>query len=509
MDKPRLRALTLALLACCLIAAAQRPAKKAGDLSWQPYVLETAEGQKVEAELGTLVVPENRKRPDGRLLDISFVRLKSLSPRPGPPIVYLAGGPGGSGIEAARGPRYPLFAALRQVADVIAIDQRGVGMSAHILMLCRESWLHPVDRPGRRDEMIVLAQRHSRECAEFLTRNGFDISAYNNEESAEDLEDLRRALNAPRFDVWGVSYGTTLALTALRRHPESFHRAVLVGVEGPDQGLGMPSNIQALLEKVDQLVRADPGIRDAVPDFLGLVRSVLERLERQPATAEVLDPLAKRNVPVSMGRFDLQMMTAQALASTDGIRRLPGDYLAMSRGDFSLLAEFVYRRRKGWLGQAMPYLVDCSQGTPPERLAKILEEEKRTLLGRAADYPYPEICAGWGLPAPAPETWTAVRSQIPALLISGTLDGRTPARNSVEVARGLPNSVQLVIDGAGHGDDLLLSSPSISEAIVEFLKRGKPETDRIALGPFRFQPVGRSAATAPPTQRSSSSSNVP
>lgn len=509
MNKRPIRGLIFALLACCLIGAGSRPAKKAGDLSWKPYLLETATGEKVEAELGTLVVPESRKRPDGRLLELSFVRLKSLSSHPGPPIVYLAGGPGGSGIDALRGPRHPIFAALRQVADVIALDQRGVGMSAHVLMLCRESWSYPIDRPGERGAMIALARQHSQACAAFLTRNGFDITAYTSAESADDLEDLRRALGAPQLSLWGISYGTSLALTALGRHPESFHRAVLAGVEGPGQGLRLPGEIQSLLEQVGHLARSDPGTRGAVPDLLGLMASVLGRLDRQPVTVEVLDRLAGRKVAVTAGRFDLQMMTAQALTSGDGIRRLPGDYLRMSQGDFSELADFVYRRRKGWLGQAMPYLVDCSQGIPPERWAKILQEEKVTLLGRVADFPYPEICEGWGLAAPGPETWASVRSQIPVLLISGTLDGRTPPQNALEVARGLPGSVQLLIEGAGHGDDLLLAAPAIREAIAVFLRGGKPGTGRIALEPFRFQPVESSGKAAPPAQRNSSSSNVP
>ncbi len=494
--------LPLSLLACCLLGAGPRPADRAGDLSWKPYTLEIAGGEKVEAELGTLMVPESRKRPAGRRIELSFVRLKSLSPNPGPPIVYLAGGPGGSGIDAARGSRYPLFAALRQVADVIALDQRGIGMSADPLMLCRESWFHPIDRPGERDDLIAFARSHSRSCAVLLTRSGLEITAYTSEESADDLEDLRRALGAPRLSLWGVSYGTSLALTTLRRHPESIYRAVLAGVESPGQGLRLPSETQSLLEEVGRLARADPGIRDAVPDLLGLMRSVLGRLGEKPATAEVFDTLAQRKVAVTAGRFDLQMMTAQALTSSDGIRRLPDQYLQMSQGDFSQLAEFVYRRRKGWLGQAMPYLVDCSQGTPPERWARILQEEKGTLLGRVADFPYPEICEGWGLPAPGPETWAPVRSEIPVLLISGTLDGRTPLQNAVEAAKGLPQSVQLVIEGAGHGDDLLIASPAIREAIVAFFQGEKPGAGRITAGPFRFDPV-------PPAQRISSSSNVP
>ncbi|MFY9820302.1 MAG: alpha/beta fold hydrolase [Thermoanaerobaculia bacterium] len=505
MSQRSLRNSVFVLLAWCWAGAgagiaAKGPTKKPGDLTWQPYVLETTHGEKVDAELGTLQVLENHARPEGRLIEISFVRLKSLSPHPGPPIVYLAGGPGGSGIDAARGPRYPLFAALRQVADVIALDQRGVGLSAHVLMLCRESWFYPVDRPGDLGGMIALARQHSQSCAEFLAKNQFAAASYNNDESADDLEDLRRALGAPRLDLWGVSYGTSLAFTMLRRHPDRVHRAVLAGIEGPGQELRLPGDVQKLLEQVDRLVQADPAAHGAVPDFLGTVRTVLDRLGTQPVTVAVLDPLSDRKDQVTAGRFDLQMMTAQALASSEGIRRLPGEYLRMSKGDFSALSEFVHRRRKGWLGQAMPYLVACSLGTPPERWARILKEEKETLLGRTADFPYPEICEGWGLPAPRPETWSPVRSQVPVLLISGTLDGRTPPRNADEVAKGLPHAVRLLVENAGHGDDLLLASPAIREAMAGFLGGGRLPSKRIALGPFRFDPVPAGTPAATPAQ---------
>src|SRR5690606_25292645 len=89
----------------------------------------SAAGETVAAFRGSLLVPENRSNPDSRLITLAYVRFPSTSPEPGAPIVYLAGGPGGSGIGTAAGSRFPLFVALREVADVIAFDQRGTGQS--------------------------------------------------------------------------------------------------------------------------------------------------------------------------------------------------------------------------------------------------------------------------------------------------------------------------------------------------------------------------------------------
>src|SRR5215207_8535100 len=117
---------------------------KAGALKIKPYTFENAKGEKVEAELGTLLVPENRSNPDSNLIELAFVRFKSTAKTPGPPIVYLAGGPGGSGIGTAVGSRFPLFMALREIGDVIAFDQRGTGYSKPNLN-CYERFALPLD----------------------------------------------------------------------------------------------------------------------------------------------------------------------------------------------------------------------------------------------------------------------------------------------------------------------------------------------------------------------------
>ena len=74
------------------------------EVRYEPTSFEVAGVGRVEAELGRFRVPEDRRRPDGRQIEIVFGRLRSTAAAPGPPIVYLDGGPGGSGVGVARIP---------------------------------------------------------------------------------------------------------------------------------------------------------------------------------------------------------------------------------------------------------------------------------------------------------------------------------------------------------------------------------------------------------------------
>lgn len=54
------------------------------------------------------------------------------------------------------------------------------------------------------------------DCQARLTADGINLSTYNSTASAADLDDLRQALGYETWNLLGVSYGTRLALTAMR-----------------------------------------------------------------------------------------------------------------------------------------------------------------------------------------------------------------------------------------------------------------------------------------------------
>jgi len=468
------RLLFVCLLLCSAIASAQTA-------TFTPHEYVSASGTKVPAELGEIRVRENRTKPDSRFITLRFVRFKSTSPKPGHPIVYLAGGPGGSGIESARGTRFPLFMALRELGDVIAWDQRGTNRSDPD-MSCTERYTIAPGEPLDRAKAGAEVAKAARACAERLRKSGVDVGAYNTRESAADLEDLRKALGAQKLILWGISYGTHLSIATLRYQPDTVDRVILAGIEGPDDTYKLPSDQQTLMEEIARLAAHD----GKSPDLLASIARLMRELEAHPKTVAIVEPESGKSTNFVFGKLDLQMVLADMLFGPDNFAGMPDLVSRLERGDWMALALAAATERSGNASSMMSTAMDCASGISAVRRQRIAAEARLTLLGDAINMPFPEVCAGVGVPDAGDEFRGPLVSNARALLISGTLDGRTRPRQADELRMTMPNAEHLVIEGAGHSDPLFLSSPKILEAMKAFL-RGEALRERyVEAPPVRF-----------------------
>ena len=461
--------------------------RKTGDLVFEPYSFETIAGQKIDAQLGRLIVLENRNDPHGRMIQLTFVVLKSTATNPQAPIVFLAGGPGVPGIEQAKGTRAPIVLALRQIADVVLLDQRGTGLSKPSLA-CDERLDYPLDRPATRDGLLEAFKRQSRLCVE-KTRASVDLNAYNTEESANDVNALREALGLNKISLFGGSYGTTLALTIIRHYGKHIDKAIMVGVEAPDQTIKLPRDGQTQLLKLAEICRNDPTVAPRIPDLVGMLTTVTERLKRQPATVEVDEPdVEGSKQKVTVSEFDLKLMTALTIGYDEGIREFPAALYSMSEGDYSSLAKWAlrFRRHRANVTQAV---VDCASGVSAERWKQIQAEEKTAFLEREFDFPFPDICEAWGVRQLEPQFRSQITSDVDTMFVSGTLDGRTPVSNADEIKKGFSNSKMVIVEGAAHGDRLFVGSSQIAEVMLDFLKGNPKPVTQIVLPPIDFEPL--------------------
>jgi len=457
------------------------PLLSGNKIVWEEHSFkaDTSEEQ-VTAQRGRMTVKENRERSDSRDIELGFIRFKSTAAKPGSPIVYLAGGPGGSGSFTARGSRFGLFMKMREAGDVIAFDQRGTGLSTRIEP-CDKSWSYPNDQPLARAKLIAFQEENARACNAFWKEKGVDLNGYNTLESARDLDALRRALGVEKISLWGISYGSHLGLAYARYFPDHLDKLLLAGIEGPDHTIKLPRDTQNLMEAID-VMAAREGFH-----FLDNVQTVLNRLEREPATIEMVDPRLGTALKLTIGKFDVQMATSGYLRGPDSFKVLPTFFQAMAGGDFSVMAARLMDGRSGRI-RGMSAAMDGASYASPQRLAAIAEQEKSTVLGGAINYPgYATFARGLDINDLGSVFRGPLRSSAPTLFISGTLDGRTSVNNALELLPDFSNAHHLIIEGAGHSDPLFLSSPEIADIMLRFMRGGDMEDRRIVLPPISFK----------------------
>lgn len=263
---------------------------------------------------------------------------------------------------------------------------------------------------------------------------------------------------------------------------------IIAGVEGPDHTYELPSQIQKNLEVIAALVKADPHIGKELPDLFGLLQAIADRLENEPVTVEVNDPVTQQKMRVTVGKFDFQLFLTSLPGRVARIKDLPATAYAMTQGDFTTLRQLSLQLRGESIGSAMSFMMDCASGASRERSKQIERELKSTLIGNLTDFPFPEICEVWNAPDLGAAFRSPVKPQVPLLLISGDLDGRTPASNADEIRRGFPNSYHVIVENAGHVDATTFTAKT-KEVMLDFLQ-GRPITIATIASPrLEFAPL--------------------
>ena len=121
------------------------------------------------------------------------------------------------------------LAALVRDRNLVVLDPRGTGWSKPGLT-CREN-------------------EDAADCLSHWRASGVDLTRYQSAATADDVEALRRALGIERWNLYGLSYGTRLAQTLLRRHPQHVRSAILDSLAAPQE---------------DEIAGASPGAAHAI-----------------------------------------------------------------------------------------------------------------------------------------------------------------------------------------------------------------------------------------------------
>ncbi len=418
------------------------------------------EGETIDC--GYVLVPETRDNPESEGVALAVAILRSTGVNPASdPLVYLSGGPGSSALlEAAEWAVSPL----REDRDIILIDQRGTGYSLPTLD-CYEIYDDVEDPEGT--------------CYERLLAEGIDLTAYTSAANAADIADLRRALGVDELNLYGVSYGTRLALTVLRDQPEGIRGVVLDSVYPPQaNGLDeqMQHGISAMRHLFDQCA-ADLACDAAYGDLEAALFRAVDDLNANPFPT--IDPMTEQEFD-AVGD-DAVNGLFEALYVSSAIPTLPYAIYLLGAGDYTngldvLSGAYTLADLQTLgAGEALeetemlempedapdgdsegmfhsvecydevrfntPEIVEAGSADLPPQLAGPL------LVGVTDQF---TVCDFWDSgSAPAFEN-EPVTSDVPTLVLSGEFDPITPPAWGQAAADHLSRSQHLVFPNAGH-----------------------------------------------------------
>jgi pimeloyl-ACP methyl ester carboxylesterase len=431
-----------------------------------------------------LSVPENRANPDSRLIEIAYLRLPARPGVSGPPLIYLAGGPGDAGIPGNPN-GVQLWLPALDVGDVVLLDQRGTGRSRPNLVY---GWRGPAPRHLYRsmEDGLRFIREVNDSAAAFFRNQGADLTGYTTVQSADDVNDLRIALGADQMNLLGFSYGTHLALATIRRHGDHVANAVLIGVEGPAHTYKLPIMMDVQWRKLCLMAAADAEIARYIPDLNALLDRVLDRLDREPMTVAIRDVRNGEPLDISVGADALRYILRRDIGDASDLPVFPRLLYSIDRGDPTLLGWFVQKRYQ--LGaHVMSTVMDLASGVSPQRRAMIEAQAARSPFGNISNFLMGDVAGDLEVPDLGPEFRAPIVSNVRTLFLSGTLDWNAPPFQAEEVRWGFPNSSHIIVRNAGH--EQVLPHPKVGRAIFAFL-RGDDVDDVTAAWPTRrFVPL--------------------
>lgn len=449
------------------------------------WTAESINGIKIECERGAVSVPENRTYPNASKIEVGYVRLKSFAKEPKSPIFYLAGGPGDDATDQAEDPNYlEYWSEFLKTRDVVLIDQRGVGKFK--LMWINLGW-PPKDVFISSDAAIAHFVDMGKKAANAFESRGIDLNGYNSIENAHDVDSVRDKLDYEKVIPFGFSYGTHLGQAYLKYHEDRVDKTVLIGIEGLDQNYKLPLDLDKQLFKIGDMVKADTTINQIVPDFMELYSKASNRLMVEPVEIEITTPI-KTKRKLLVGKFGLDFILKRDLGDASDIPYFPRLLYNVAEGDGSALQWYMQKRFKEFMGiPGMLISMDLASNGSSDRKAQVREEESLSVMGKVSNFPFLDLEEVFNIKDLGEEYRSPIRSDVPALLLSGSLDINTPAYQADILKVGMPNATHIVVKNAGH--EQIQFHRDMTSTIIDFLDGNDVSQVQLAYPVVKFKSI--------------------
>lgn len=432
-------------------------------------------------ECGFVIVPEDHNQPEGPEIRLAVAIVKDQSPDHQPdPVILLSGGPGEKTVQSAQNVVY-LFPHVHPNRDLIVFDQRGVGLSEPALE-CQEWIQAQYDLMDEEDAMLALETAFNTlmECRDRLVSEGYNLSAYNTNQSAADVEAIRQALGYEQINLLGGSYGSLLAQAVMREYPEHLRSVVMNSILPLDASffIQAPLNTSNAVLNLLAACEADAACNAAYPELTQVFLDVVAQLNQEPVIITVTHALTGEDYEVLLTGDRAFSNLVGFLYQTQLIPLLPEAIYDVAKGDYNLMAQLQGLNLAMYeaLSRGMTFSVLCAEdliGKTEQDLLDVYAEIPGALAGRvdpefAIQYSIFATCENWPVEQVDPAFKQPLVSDLPTLILEGEFDPVTPMDFAQQIAATLANSHVYEFPGVGH--NILVATPCSRQMIGQFIQ---------------------------------------
>lgn len=443
------------------------------------------EGETIEC--GYVRVPEQHANPDGPSIRLAVAILKSQADTPAPDPVFIAqGGPGGSGIDTYT-QVLDAHTDLLAKRDIVLFDQRGTLYSEPSLM-CQEVLdltIETIEQDLSTEEETQQYIEATLACKKRLEEEeSINLSAYNSIENAADIDALRVALGYEEINLYGVSYGSLLALHTMRNYGHGLRSVILDGVVPTQLNFvaEVPHTFNESMEAFFDACANDAACNKAYPDLENMFYDLIRELNEHPTRIALTNMDTKNTYQAVLDGDTLEDAMFQMLYATDILPAIPmilydvrdGTYDALGR----MLSILVFDNT---ISEGMYYSVLCAEDADftlddvniTDVPASIAESQLYDIEGLL------DVCGQWDVERFGPVIDAPVESDIPTLLFSGVFDPVTPSHFADAAAESLTQSYVYTFPYVGHG--AAFTGPCANDILEAFLDDPTVEPDSTCL----------------------------
>jgi pimeloyl-ACP methyl ester carboxylesterase len=412
-----------------------------------------------ELECGSLTVLLDHTDPSKGTIDLAVERrpARQRDARIGSLLVN-PGGPGFPGTVAAEQASFYFSKQLLDRFDIVGWDPRGTGRSAPIN--CTDN-LDPFligvdvtpDTPAEVQQVANVEAVFDTGCA---ARSGAVLPYVSTQDSARDMDSLRRALGEDTISYFGYSYGSELGATWVTMFPSTVRAAVLDGAVDPNapwaddqlrQAVGAERGFTTLMEACAADPRC-PFNNDGDP--VGAYEALAAALEQRPLVVTRDRPPVNETVLM----YAVLSVLPDDSLSQDLYRALADAQHGDGRGLLALYDGYVQRRADGTFSNVIEGYVaigclDYDGPTDQAAFSAIRKSINRAAPHLGVAYGYKAACTRWPAKASPPLELTAAGAG-PILLVGTTGDAVTPIESTKALAESFEQGVLLTVEGFHH-----------------------------------------------------------